>query len=63
MARPTGFRRRAGLRNTLTPYRGSGLQNVYGAGGGGISHLAREVGAGSPRRLDAHESSGARPTW
>ena len=35
----------AGLRNTLTPYRGSGLQNVYGAGGGGISHLAREVGA------------------
>ena len=35
----------AGLRNTLTPYRGSGLQNIYGAGGGGISHLAREVGA------------------
>jgi hypothetical protein len=34
----------AGLRNTLTPYRGSGLQNIYGAGGGGISHLAREVG-------------------
>ena len=35
----------ASLRNTLTPYRGSGLQNVYGAGGGGVSHLAREVGA------------------
>ena len=35
----------ASLRNTLTPYRGSGLQNIYGAGGGGISHLAREVGA------------------
>jgi hypothetical protein len=35
----------AGLRNTLTPYRGSGLQTIYGAGGGGISHLAREVGA------------------
>ena len=34
-----------GLRNTLTPYRGAGLQNVYGAGGGGISHLARDVGA------------------
>jgi len=34
-----------GLRNTLTPYRGSGLQNVYGAGGGGVSYLAREVGA------------------
>ena len=34
-----------GLRNTLTPYRGAGLQNVYGAGGGGISHLTREVGA------------------
>jgi len=35
----------AGLRNTLTPYRGSGLQKIYGAGGGGISHLARDVGA------------------
>jgi penicillin amidase len=34
-----------GLANTLTPYRGSGLQNIYGAGGGGVSHLAREVGA------------------
>ena len=33
-----------GLRNTLTPYRGAGLQNIYGAGGGGVSHLAREVG-------------------
>ncbi|MHB8864612.1 MAG: penicillin acylase family protein [Pirellulaceae bacterium] len=33
------------LRNTLTPYRGSGLQNVYGAGGGGIARLAREVGS------------------
>lgn len=32
------------LRNTLTPYRGSGLQDVYGAGGGGIAHLARDVG-------------------
>ena len=34
-----------GLRNTLTPYRGSGLQNLYGAGGGGVAHLAREVEA------------------
>ena len=34
-----------GLENTLTPYRGSGMQNVYGAGGGGVSHLARDVGA------------------
>jgi len=34
-----------GLRNTLTPYRGAGLQNVYGAGGGGIAHLARGVGS------------------
>lgn len=35
----------AGLRNTVTPYRGAGLQDIYGAGGGGISHLAREVSA------------------
>jgi penicillin G amidase len=35
----------ASLRNTLTPYRVSGLQTVYGAGGGGVSHLARVVGA------------------
>jgi penicillin amidase len=34
-----------GLENTLTPYRGAGLQNVYGAGGGGVAHLARDVGA------------------
>jgi hypothetical protein len=33
-----------GLRNTLTPYRGAGLANVYGAGGGGVAHLARDVG-------------------
>jgi penicillin amidase len=33
------------LRNTLTPYRGAGLQNIYGAGGGGVSHLARDLGA------------------
>ena len=33
------------LRNTLTPYRSAGLQNVFGAGGGGIARLAREVGA------------------
>lgn len=32
------------LGNTLTPYRGSGLNSIYGAGGGGIAHLAREVG-------------------
>jgi penicillin amidase len=32
-----------GLENTLTPYRGAGLQNVYGAGGGGVAHLARDV--------------------
>jgi hypothetical protein len=32
-----------GLENTLTSYRGAGLQNVYGAGGGGVAHLARDV--------------------
>ncbi len=33
------------LENTLTPYRGAGLQDIYGAGGGGVAHLARQVGA------------------
>lgn len=33
-----------GLRNTLTPYRGSGLNSIYGAGGGGAANLARELG-------------------
>jgi penicillin amidase len=32
------------LENTLTPYRRAGLQDIYGAGGGGIAHLARTVG-------------------
>jgi penicillin amidase len=33
-----------GLGNTLTPYRGAGLNGIYGAGGGGVANLAREVG-------------------
>lgn len=33
------------LENTLTPYRRAGLQNIYGAGGGGVAHLARKVSA------------------
>ena len=32
------------LENALGPYRGAGLQEVYGAGGGGIAHLARRLG-------------------
>jgi penicillin amidase len=32
-----------GLGNTLTPYRGAGLNGVYGAGGGGVANLAREL--------------------
>ena len=32
------------LGNTLTPYRGSGLNGIYGAGGGGVANLAREIG-------------------
>ncbi|MBE7501708.1 MAG: penicillin acylase family protein [Verrucomicrobiales bacterium] len=34
-----------GLANALTPYRGAGLNTIYGAGGGGVAHLARELGA------------------
>ncbi len=33
-----------GLANTLTPYRGSGLNGVYGAGSGGVVNLARQIG-------------------
>jgi len=33
-----------GMGNTLTPYRGSGLNGLYGAGSGGVANLAREVG-------------------
>jgi penicillin amidase len=33
----------AGLRNTLTPYRGAGLNARYGAGMGGVVNLARQV--------------------
>lgn len=33
-----------GLNNTLTPYRGSGLNGTYGAGSGGVANLAREIG-------------------
>ncbi len=32
------------LGNTLTPYRGSGLNGIYGAGSGGVANLARAVG-------------------
>jgi hypothetical protein len=31
------------LANTLTPYRGAGLNTIYGAGGGGVVNLAREI--------------------
>ena len=33
-----------GLRNTLTPYRGSGLNGIFGAGSGGVANLTREIG-------------------
>jgi penicillin amidase len=33
-----------GLGNTLTPYRGSGLNDLYGAGSGGVANLARAIG-------------------
>jgi penicillin amidase len=33
-----------GLGNTLTPYRGSGLNGLYGAGSGGVANLARAIG-------------------
>lgn len=32
-----------GLANTLTPYRGAGLNNTYGAGSGGVVNLARQI--------------------
>ena len=32
-----------GLGNTLTPYRGSGLNGLYGAGSGGVANLARAI--------------------
>jgi hypothetical protein len=32
------------LGNTLTPYRGSGLNGLYGAGSGGVANLARAIG-------------------
>jgi len=32
------------LGNTLTPYRGSGLNGLHGAGSGGVANLAREIG-------------------
>lgn len=31
------------LQNTLTPYRRAGLQNVFGAGSGGVTHMARKI--------------------
>lgn len=31
------------LQNTLTPYRRAGVQNVYGAGSGGVTHMARKI--------------------
>jgi penicillin amidase len=33
-----------GLGNTLTPYRSSGLNGLYGAGSGGVANLARAIG-------------------
>ena len=36
----------AALRNVLTPYRGAGLNDVYGAGMGGVTNLARHLAAG-----------------
>ncbi|MBM3501590.1 MAG: hypothetical protein FJX74_23290, partial [Armatimonadetes bacterium] len=35
----------AGLQNTLTPYRGAGLNKRYGAGAGGVANLARRLAA------------------
>jgi penicillin amidase len=35
----------AALRNVLTPYRGSGLNDDYGAGMGGVTNLARRLAA------------------
>ena len=35
----------AALRNVLTPYRGSGLNDSYGAGMGGVTNLARRLAA------------------
>jgi penicillin amidase len=35
----------AALRNVLTPYRGCGLNDVYGAGMGGVTNLARRLAA------------------
>jgi penicillin amidase len=44
-----------GLANTLTPYRGSGLNSVYGAGSGGVVNLARQIG-------ERFAADGATPT-
>lgn len=44
-----------GLANTLTPYRGSGLNARYGAGSGGVANLARDL-------ADTFRTRGTTPT-
>ncbi|MBM4093247.1 MAG: penicillin acylase family protein, partial [Planctomycetes bacterium] len=41
----TDFPAVAALGNMLTPYRGSGLNDIYGAGMGGVTNLARRLSA------------------
>ena len=46
----TNFPAVAAIGNVLTPYRGSGLNDVYGAGMGGVTNLARRLSADFARR-------------